>query len=883
MTAGQGDDIDWARVEALFPDLLELPPAQRARFLDRHCTRDPALRHELEAMLAASERDSVLDHAPQVRAQHDAAHADDSVLSAEMRVGAWRIVRMIGRGGMGEVYLAERAEGGFTQQAAIKLLHPDASQHAERFEDERRILAQLTHPHIARLLDGGFHHGRAWMAMEYVPGQGIADYCRGHALSLRARLKLFHQVCAAVSHAHAALVIHRDLKPSNILVNETGQVKLLDFGIAKLVDPHAPDARITQATPFTPDHAAPEQIEGAPATTAVDIYALGVVLYELLCDRLPWSFGDTALSRAVDRLLREDPPPPSQVAGKHGDRPLPARELQGDLDAIVGRCLRRTPLDRYPSVQALQDDLDRHAQAQPVLAHQGGHRYRLRLWFRRNRILAIAAALAGISLLAGLGAALWQADQARREAANARAQQAIAEYQRAQVRVQANSSMAVQELLMRMFAHAMAMDGGRSTSVADLVDAIRMMGAHDSALDDAARAQLFLRMARLGAAAGDFTAAKGMLAQADPLIGTAGAVRPRLQVQQLDTQLTVAVAMQDLDGMARLAPPLLRLLDSLPQPLDEEMLQLRLNALRSLGWAYDQQGKADESARYKREFLQASIARYGEDHPRTRDARAELSRAYMLQGRHAAAAELLREALREKPGQKPATRMVRVSNLIDLATAVRESGPGLPEALRLLRQAETETRTAGGVPDFYLPWILALQADVLREQGELAAAAKPLAEAARFRPTTGDLKSASAVRVVVLNTQSDLAWAIGDAAASAQHARDALAALGTPDAGDSGDRQRQLGLRLRVLRTQAAVLPRERLRTQVAAIVHDWDALPTMQRATYLAMAAESLRLGGIPDPALARRAVAAADAEPEPNPRRQASAAREQRSATGA
>ncbi|MET0892227.1 MAG: serine/threonine-protein kinase [Pseudoxanthomonas sp.] len=419
MTAGHDDGIDWTRVEALFPDLLELPPAQRPRFLDRHCRGNDALRRELEAMLAASEGASVLDQSPQVRAQPGTTPADDAPLAADTRVGAWRIVRMVGRGGMGEVYLAERAEGGFTQRAAIKLLHAQASQHAERFEEERRILAQLTHPNIARLLDGGIHEGRAWMAMEYIAGSDIAMHCRANALPLQARLKLFHQACAAVAYAHAALVIHRDLKPSNIMVSEGGQVKLLDFGIAKLIDPHAMSSRITHATPFTPDHAAPEQIEGGPVTTAVDIYALGVVLYELLCGRLPWSFGDTPLSRAVDRLLREDPAPPSRAAADALPGSLPARELEGDLDAITARCLRRLPQDRYPTVQALQEDLDRRAQELPVRARDGGRRYRMRLWLRRNRMLAAVSVLACVSVLTGLGGALWQAREARREAARA--------------------------------------------------------------------------------------------------------------------------------------------------------------------------------------------------------------------------------------------------------------------------------------------------------------------------------------------------------------------------------------------------------------------------------------------------------------------------------
>ncbi len=414
------DPVDWSRVEALFPDLLELKASQQAAFLDRHCRNAPALRQELEAMLAASKRVSVLDHAPHMHTRPDDDALQSAPLPADTRIGAWQIVRQVGRGGMGEVYLAERAEGGFVQQVAIKLLHGDATQHAKRFEEERQILAQLSHPNIARLLDGGFHDGRAWMAMEYVPGHTITEHCRSNALPLQARLKLFHQACAAVAHAHAALVVHRDLKPSNILVSESGQVKLLDFGIAKLIDPEARWLRNTHTTAFTPDHAAPEQIEGGAITTATDVYTLGVVLYELLCGRLPWSFGDTPLSQAVDRLLRDDPPPPSQAAKKQqGAGSLLPHDITGDLDAIVARCLRRLPQDRYPTVQALQDDLDRYAKRQPVRARAGGRRYRAKLWLRRNRLFAAMAGLIVLSLMAGFGMALVQANQAKREAARA--------------------------------------------------------------------------------------------------------------------------------------------------------------------------------------------------------------------------------------------------------------------------------------------------------------------------------------------------------------------------------------------------------------------------------------------------------------------------------
>jgi hypothetical protein len=867
MTPHDDEAIDWARVEALFPDLLELPSAKRGAFLDRHCRNAQALRRELEAMLEASAQASVLDRTPQVHAHVGPGDADLEQLAAGTRVGAWRIVRPIGRGGMGEVHLAERADGGFAQQAAIKLLHRDAMQHAERFEEERRILAQLSHPNIAHLLDGGFHDGRAWMAMEFVPGRTITEHCRANALPLAARMKLFHQACAAIAHAHGALVIHRDLKPSNILVNDAGQVKLLDFGIAKLIDPNGTAALATHTTAFTPDHAAPEQIEGGRITTATDLYALGVVLYEMLGGRLPWSFGDTPLSRAVDRLLREDPPPPSQAAREAPPGAVPAQQLEGDLDAIVARCLRRLPQDRYPTVQALQDDLDRHARRLPVRARDGGRRYIAKLWLRRHRMLAAASAVACAALLAGTGIALWQAGIARREAAHALAQQRFAEAQRAQVAVQANSSLAVQELLMQMFSHAMATDGGRGTSVRDVVEMLQRMGTQGHVLDDAGKAQLFLRLARLSMVSGDaLRDTSGLIERARPLVANSGGARPRLLAQQLDVQQTLAMVMDDPRRMVALTQPLLRLLDTLPQPLDAEMQEVRLNALRTLGMGLEQLGRFDEAIAAQHRTVQAMRERYGSGDPRVSIAQSTLARAYARAGRYAESARLTRGSL---AGTAP---MDRIPSIIELAQTLRQMPGGLPEAERLLRDARKQAMAAA-LPGYLQAWVQAAQADVLRELGDTAGAAELLREASAFRPSAD--VGERAIRIVVLTAQSDLAWSLGDAAASGRLAQDALDVLGDPAQGSNNSRQKHYGLRLRVLRAQAPTLSADALRERVDASVEGLDGLRIARRATYLLMAAEALRLGGVPDAAevLARRAIAAADAEPEPNPRVQAAA----------
>lgn len=872
MTPPAPPPVDFDRLLELFPDMLALPAAQRPAFLDRHCSTEPALRHELEAMLAASERASVLDQAPQVRSTAGTDIAATGPMAAGTRVGVWRIVQMIGRGGMGEVYLAERADGGFAQQAAIKLLHGDAAQHAERFEEERRILAQLTHPNIARLLDGGLHDGQAWMAMEYVPGLPIATHCRVHALPLQARLKLFHQTCAAVAHAHAALVVHRDLKPTNILVDAHGTVKLLDFGIAKLIGPQA-TLRATHTAAFTPDHAAPEQIEGGPITTATDVYALGVVLYELVGGRLPWSFGDTPLSRAIDRLLREDPPPSSRAAAETGDPALPAHAIDADLDAIVGRCLRRLPEDRYASVQALRDDLDRLVQRQPVLARSGGRRYRLRLWLRRNRLFAGVGAVAVVALLSGLAVALWQAGQARQAAQRALAQQRLAQQQRAQVQVQANSSVAVQTLLMRMFTHAVMQDGGNSTTVRDLLDGLQSMAAHDDSLDADARAQLSLRLAKLGIISGDVDAANALLARARPLIAKAGGARPRLLALQLDVQLLGAMTNQDNVELVQLAPPLVRLLETQPQPLDAELDQAYMNALRLWGWALEQQGLGDQSLAIARRALRAVQARDGVDSARARTAQVDLARAYLKLGHYRQAAAELHVVVRADLATGK-TGMDQTGSLMNLVEALRQLPDGLPEAGRMLDVAAARAATDPAMPAFYRHWISAVRADLLRDQGQLDAAASMLATTAGFRPDRV-MREQRGVRALVLATAADLTWAQGNANASADAAREGLAFIGSPLPGVASEQQRFHGLRLRLLRAQAAIVPPVELRTQVAAAVHDLDAMPIVQRAPYLLIAVEALQGAGLhaDAQAMAQRAMAAADAVPEPNPRVQAQA----------
>ena len=405
----------WLKLEALFADALTLPESARAAFLDAACAGDASLRRELDELLHAHAAAGPLDIAPAM----SEATAPAASLAEGALVSAWRVEHLVGRGGAGEVYAVSRIDAAFAQRAALKVLRYEAAHEWQRFHAERRILARLEHPGIARLLDGGMTpDGRPYTVMEYVEGRSLTDHCAFNRCTLHERLGLFAQVCDAVAFAHRNLVIHRDLKPANIVVDTQGSVKLLDFGIAKLLDTAAPD-NPTRA-PFTPDYAAPEQILGQPATTATDIYALGALLFELLTGRRPLPTA-APTSHALRALLDRDPPPASRVARERDTPPVPPSALEGDLDAIIAKCLRKDPARRYDGAAALRQDVERHQRREPVDAREGARLYRFGRFLHRYRWAAAGTAALVFALAAGLAGTLWQMRRANDEAARATA------------------------------------------------------------------------------------------------------------------------------------------------------------------------------------------------------------------------------------------------------------------------------------------------------------------------------------------------------------------------------------------------------------------------------------------------------------------------------
>lgn len=419
-------DERWERVREAFDQAVEAGPDERADLLARLRREDPELTAEVEALLEAdAEAGDFLETPPPVpagllargppdllsrgpadllsREPPDLLSREPADLAADEPVGPYRVLRELGRGGMGAVYLAERADGAFEQRVAIKVLRRgrDAGDLAARFLAERQILASMKHPGIARLLDGGTAaDGRPYLVMEYVEGEPITDWCEARGLTVEERIELFVRVCRAVGHAHHKLLVHRDLKSSNILVTESGQPKLLDFGIAKLLEgselPGSSPPTRTGRHLMTPECASPEQVRGDPVTTASDVYQLGLLLYDLLAGVPPYRLAGRSPAE-VERIVCETrPPPPSERV----DGPL-RRKLAGDLDTIVSVALRKTPERRYDSADRLADDLERWLEGRPVSARADSRLYRASRFVRRHRV-GMAAAAVVVVLLAAL-------------------------------------------------------------------------------------------------------------------------------------------------------------------------------------------------------------------------------------------------------------------------------------------------------------------------------------------------------------------------------------------------------------------------------------------------------------------------------------------------
>jgi serine/threonine-protein kinase len=427
------DAVRWKKIDDLLQEALQLPPDEHEQFLNQACHGDTALLQEVRSLLNShSELDGFLetpaiDMAARSMALNEVQESAPS-LTGQV-ISHYRVLKQLGSGGMGVVWLAERNDGRFERQVAIKFLNLAMTSPgtAERFKREGSILGRLAHPHIAELTDAGVSpHGEPYLVLEHVEGKPIDEYCDGHRLDVEARVTLFLDVLSAVAHAHANLIVHRDIKPSNVLIRNDGQVKLLDFGIAKLITEDGNSPAATQLTVeggglLTPKFAAPEQVTGGAITTATDVYALGVLLYLLLTGQHPTGPGRQSPAELVKAIADTEPPRASDGVAEttleiRGTTPEKiSRQLRGDLDTILARAVKKNPAERYISVAGFADDLLRYLKHEPISARPDTITYRTIKFVRRNRIAVALAAFALIAALAGVTGTLIQARTASRQ------------------------------------------------------------------------------------------------------------------------------------------------------------------------------------------------------------------------------------------------------------------------------------------------------------------------------------------------------------------------------------------------------------------------------------------------------------------------------------
>jgi serine/threonine-protein kinase len=679
----------WPKIQAALEAALPADPDERPEILERLCGEDSILRQEVESLLRAHDAsDGFLATSAESFAAPYLTHAADRTPErAGVVVGRYRLIEEIGRGGMGTVWLAERADGQFEQRVALKLVKRgmDTDEILARFLRERQILARLEHPNIARLLDGGVSvDERPYFVMEHVPGVPITEHCDARRLPIRERLELFVVVCRTVGYAHRNLVVHRDIKPSNVLVDSSGAIKLLDFGIAKLLgDEDAAPMLMTRQSSglMTPEYASPEQLAGERVTTASDVYQLGALLYELLCgcrSSSPTESNDggsppSARIRRTHAITRRggrvDTVDPDVIGDRRSTSPDKLRrQLRGDLDSIVLRAVRREPDRRYPSAEDLAEDIDRHLSSQPI--RFGGDRlsYRTRKFVRRHR-LSVTTALGGLALTIGLVAFDMARVRAERDRARHEADKAMETAQLmgrflegwspdASDRGQVSTEKMLRDAALRaerelrnrpeMLAATLSVLGDFHTTVGEWNAADSLL-AHAQELQEvlfdepnADLATTLARRGRLYRTLGDHERAEAALQRALSL--HTALLGPRhLETLRVRRELAILRRQQEKwDESERLARAVLG------EMREEEraVSPLALETATELGYALFQQARFDEAIEILRPTLARQRAIFGEIHASTLFTIRALGSAHRDRGDLDEAEALYREALR---------------------------------------------------------------------------------------------------------------------------------------------------------------------------------------------------------------------------------------------
>jgi serine/threonine protein kinase/tetratricopeptide (TPR) repeat protein len=735
------DPARWRELSPYLDEALDVPPEARASWLAGISARDAGLAADLHALLAeqdAADERGFLQGAISTPLQS----AQSSSLAGHI-VGAYRLLSLIGQGGMGSVWLAERCDGRFEGRAAVKLLNIALMGRAieGRFRREGHILAKVMHPHIAHLIDAGVTEaGQPYLVLELVEGAHIDRYCADHALALRARIRLFLQVLDAVAHAHANLIVHRDIKPTNVLVRDDGQVKLLDFGIAKLLEGETGDAAGTSAltreagAALTPEFAAPEQLSHGQVTTATDVYALGVVLHVLLAGRHPAAAALGSPASLIRAIVEDEPPRMSDVvSGPPGDASAQSlhaercgttptrlrRALRGDLDTIVAKALKKSPAERYGSVTALADDLRRFLRREPIGARPDTLRYRAAKFARRHT-RAISATAAVVVLLAGvigfytmrLAA---ERDRAQREAARA---------------------SKVSEVLTGLLTNADPISN-RATREALTVRGLLDRGVDqaESALVEqpAAAAEILVVLGRLYRQFGVYDKAQRLLEQA--LISSEKAFGPEtLREAQVLTEL--GAVLTDLGDYAGAERSLQRALDIRRHLLGTDHADVAVTMVE-LGRFYQDRGQNDRAEPLKREALEIRRRVLGEEDRETAVSLNDMASQLRLRGDLDGAEALQRQGLeinRKTRGERHANTATSMHDLGLILVARRD----YPAAEALFRQAIDIHRQALGRAHPNVAITLNSLAHVFVAQGRYDEAAAALSEALDIaRPALG--------------------------------------------------------------------------------------------------------------------------------------------------
>lgn len=683
---------DLARLEEILAESLGRRPEQRSAYLDEACAGDEELRREVDELLTLDgEAAEFFD-----RLSGEIAAAAplelESAAHTGLRIGPYRTLAAIGQGGMGAVYRAERVDGAFDQEVALKLLHRDMDtpELRARFLAERQLLAGLSHPDIAHLLDGGVtDEGRPYFVMELVEGAPITRHCAAAELPTEEVLRLFLGIIDAVSYLHRNLVVHRDLKPSNIFVDTAGQVKLLDFGIAKVLADAPETAHLTRTGQqlMTPEYAAPEQLSGAPVTTATDVYALGAVLYELLTGQRPYQDGRTD-GRAPTREL---PPTPSsvlrsrQTSGAASEvaieiaGPSPKRRISRDLDAICLKALRPDPAARYRSAEQLGTDIERHLEGQPVAARTGTLSYRAGLFVRRHRTGVLVAAVLAALMVIGLVREIslrGEAERARRGA-----------------EIEAAKAVAVSRFLGDLLSSVdPAKAQGEAVAVTDVLDQASAKIAESAELADQPEVEAAVRrtIASTYTSLGRYDDARGHLERAAALLGWPESHDP----ETLSAAAELGVLYQRL-GLATEAEDLIRRVFEIRVETLGEDHPSSLTSLNQLADLLFSEGRIDEVEPLDRKTLEIRRRVLGEDHPDTQRSLNGLAATLHNRGRYDEAARLFQEGLdyrRQTLGDNHPDTLLLANNL---AAALLELGR-YAEAEALLREVVAgRTRVLG--------------------------------------------------------------------------------------------------------------------------------------------------------------------------------------------